>query len=483
MGDLCKGAEPPATQASSKRLVRFLSQPDEPDCAQKKKCIDGAIDLEDDNATTNEGGTSVGVSAMESELFGDDIGKLVAPSDVDEAGMLNGEKTPTTPLSAPAPFDAELSIAQIVESISADPTLASYPLTKDALVALEMSMRPAAMQQQEKQHAESSTDRDGLSKNDRKRYDAYSTALASKEVKSTSYLGQIFRDAHRKNTVAGETFIALKGKEAQTAFKLNWAKLAFAQFKQQKSQTKTWRRIDKEKGEYMTIDQLIVDQGTSTESMVGIAKLVKMCSAMGPPWVATHPQTQRLMFLNLKFEFQEEFVQAWQHCKSEFLEGVKPTANAEAQKTALHSHAHGGSIGSGDKDAGKVADEKPAGKVNDEKVGNKGKFQKVFKEALATKVLCLKVSSAALELAEQINLEDKWKWARNDQNLGQLEVETKAMRSKLTLFHRTWLVEDAPNVKKQYGEPYLLEHLQSFIDLKPDFKKLHATTELLKKRC
>ena len=185
--------------------------------------------------------------------------------------------------------------------------------------------------------------------------------------------------------------------------------------------------------------------------------------------------------MRLKFEHQEEFEQKWQHCEAELSEGdtAPPTPIAQNGKAKVGKSPRQAQLA----DGGDATVGKNRGTTDNPGNGQRGKFQKIVKDALAMKTMCIKVSSTALELAEQISLEAKWEWARNPQNLGVLESETKDMRSKLTNFHRSWLVEDAAQIKKQFGELFIMENLQSFIDLKPEFVKLQATIDKLKKRC
>ncbi len=118
-------------------------------------------------------------------------------------------------------------------------------------------------------------------------------------VDPRSHIGAHYRKAMQGNP-GHEKYEKMTRPEA-ARFRLDWAKKEFTKFKDSKMATKTWRRVDTQKGDYLNMDQLVHDQGgwQSSRAVQGSVKLIRKCVAMGPPWLKKHPQTERLMFLRL----------------------------------------------------------------------------------------------------------------------------------------------------------------------------------------
>jgi hypothetical protein len=472
-------------------LTVFLSDPADP-VKQKSIDDDGATDA--GVSTTAAGSKSVGAESISSRTSDIDVEGDAEPAvnaeppgvhrepnkweDVVDSTIYDlGLGAPTTPLLPPDGSRPDESRRGQIDNIMQSIGKGVATLTAESLKTLEKEM--SVVQALEPKENIETASLEGLRAVDTKKLAAMESATKAGKIKSTSYLAQQFRDKHAKGTECGNTYHAFPTRVEQDAFKMEWLQLELKEFKEQKIHTKSWKRVDHQKGNYMTIEQLEIDQGTSEDARQGVFNLVQMCTAMGSPWILRHPQTKRLLFLKLLFGFEEEFTNAWEHCKQEHTQGwneesvvTGPAAKAQAKASSAKAKALG--------DAPKNIGAAPKAKA---KAKTATAFDKVFKDALVVKALCLKVSSDSLELAEQIPLEDKWAWARNDQNLGQLIKETKKMRGKFEPFHRQFLTEDGSLIKKQFGEQHITENIKTFIALKPQFMKLQDTITTMKRRC
>ena len=69
------------------------------------------------------------------------------------------------------------------------------------------------------------------------------------------------------------------------------------------------------------------------DSIEGATNTSQKCLAMGPPWYMSHPQSGRLMFLELSYEFAEDFEKCWEEFKREYTDR-KPAEWGEAKPKA-----------------------------------------------------------------------------------------------------------------------------------------------------
>jgi methionyl-tRNA synthetase len=91
-------------------------------------------------------------------------------------------------------------------------------------------------------------------------------------------------------------------------------------------------------------------------------------------------------------------------------------------------------------------------------------------------------TKAAMDILEQIQLSKDWEFAKNPQNKGVLDQLLTDLKSKLSDFHRSFLIEEASQIKKQYGEDFLIKELEVLVSLKPDVAKVQDFVDKLRKR-
>ncbi|CAK0879795.1 unnamed protein product, partial [Prorocentrum cordatum] len=176
-------------------------------------------------------------------------------------------------------------------------------------------------------------------------------ALANGKVEPRSSLGNYFRAELNKNPQEAKKHAPLKQPEADEHRK-EWAERETGKLLGKYSHTRTWARVDTTQGDYLNLGQLVIDQGgwDDPEAIVGVLKLVNQCVSMGDPRVATHPQTQRVVYLRLKFKCVETFTKAW----TSFQEEVNPLAATSGEgagkKAASGAAAAAGAPNKGNSD-------------------------------------------------------------------------------------------------------------------------------------
>jgi hypothetical protein len=383
-----------------------------------------------------------------------------------------------------AALDEELAVLQA--SIN-NPSM--QPLTADALMVMEKNMQGLATSQSA---VDASTfDASTLSASDLRKMEAFE---AAKTNMSTSYVANQFRTAHKPGTETGDMYKALNREEAKD-FRAKWADKQYNDWKESKTHVKSWRRVDREHGTYMTIDQILLSEGgehPSIDAVQGVHTLVAKNVTMGAPWVAIHPQTKRTLYLVLRFEYSEEYAVSWLACQNERSEGHIGVDNTTA---AVDATDHGATVVPPTTaprttlaaDTGTT----PKPKVN-AKAKAKGKSQStsssagcdaaLWKDSQKMKALFSKTTSAALEVCELIKLNAEWSWAANEQNGGALEADLVSLKARLTAFSRAFITEDSSGMKKRFGEETMTAELKQFVGLKVEVDKLAAKVDQLKKR-
>ena len=92
--------------------------------------------------------------------------------------------------------------------------------------------------------------------------------------------------AWQANAEEAKKYAALKRQEASD-FRVQWVKQEYTKFKEERVFKKSWRRIDATKGKYMSVSQLVADDGgwSDPEAVLGSQRLIEKAVAMGDPWI------------------------------------------------------------------------------------------------------------------------------------------------------------------------------------------------------
>jgi len=347
---------------------------------------------------------------------------------------------------------------------------------------------------------ESEIDRTSLSKNDCRLYDAFTAAMKT-GLDTQSHLGKLFRDAHTRGTPSGDAYSKLSRADC-AKFRVDWAQKSFSKFKEEKSFAKSWKRIDLQRGDYLNFDQLIGDQGGigSRAAVQGAINLTRKCVRMGPPWIKRHPQTERIMFLRLHFAFSEEFEQCWSSYKAEMddIKGLEadvgqaanaaaaapaasvdvPAANSHVPKDAKQKKAE--SIAPSSKAKAKARN---GGATDKPTISAELKaFNVLVAKTAKVKAMILMNTTIGMELATQIKCSEDWMWARNEQNLGKLELMLKTLSNGIKDFDRQILCQDMAEIKKGYTMEFLATPLNHFCEQASGFTDLSKLMSQLRKR-
>jgi hypothetical protein len=379
----------------------------------------------------------------------------------------------------PAVAGTKASLADsLMAGILKDDVESGTPLTKEALLKLETALKPTVSSQLQ-DNAEGTMEFD--TKKDEKTWNNLKEAVETGKYEARSAVGNFLRA--KMTPKQREDMKTMTGYD-QKLFRKQFAESQFNSFTASKTHTKAWRRVDVQKGQYLNTDQLIHHQqaANSEKGMSGVRMLMEKAIALGPPWIREHPQTERTLFLTLEFEFAEEFEKSWKLLKNEH-ESVHLKINENQG-----DNNEGKAIVETDGKAKKLAVKKAA--LKNEKNGDdkkqmtkaKKEFEQQWKDTMKLKTYVMKVTSSAIELDEQINVSTEWKWAKNEQNQGELMKELLAVKCRYSDFHRRLMTEDPSILKKRFGADHLMSEMKTFVALKPVVETLAITVEKMRKR-
>ena len=320
-----------------------------------------------------------------------------------------------------------------------------------------------------------------------------------------SSLGVRFFREHKADTRAGQSYASLPNRAAKKEYRDKWALLEFKKVAAKKSKTKSWQRIDTEKGVYMSMLRIAHKEGGSVhESSVAAARrYVQKALAMGPPWVRLNPMTDRLDFLYLTISYQEEFKVCWSQYtdyekekreevakptveEPKRLEEAKPTvekatvvevkptvekatgvappgpADPKQQERPAISGVSGDQLGTGGApNGGDLNDGSPD---TNKGRGKKSPLQKAMSDANQIKTRYDKVNGELQTVDEQIHKgETSWLWAQNEVTLKEIREQKESLLNSKNSFAETFLVSSQKQIRALYTDAQVTQHLKELV--------------------
>ena len=203
-----------------------------------------------------------------------------------------------------------------------------------------------------------------------------------------------------------------------------------------------------------------------------------------------NPQTQRVNFLRLSFEWQEQFSESWQSFREEFGKPVAPSelgVNAEPiGNDKAESKARKLNNGRAEKaqQAEKLNNGKGKGKGEDkDKDKDKDKSGAILAAATKMRQKFLGVTSLAMTIDDLITREETWSWAKNDQNQGVLTKTVAELKGSLSQFGRQWVSEEPSTMRRKFANAKELftKELANFAEIAPKVKALEIKCVELQK--
>jgi hypothetical protein len=315
-------------------------------------------------------------------------------------------------------------------------------------------------------------------------------SLGAGAVDPRSSLGHKFRE---EMIATGQWDSVSKLSRSQAAaFRVEWLEKHHREYKRSKTKTTMWKRIDSDKGVYRNFGQLVISQGgwKDPSAIAGSLKLATQCVQLGHPWTKVHPQTGRTLFLELSFEFQEVFQEAWATHETEMDTGDVVAAPAtlklgDTPAAAMPKLVPDSASICGDDDAPLASPSKPKAKAKPTKhvaEASSSELKKVWPQVLKYKKDFQTAIGAATDLLSQIESVPDWDWAHNPNNHGKLERLLEETKQPFSSFHRRLLTEDPTVLKRSNTPEFLTVEGQAFLATADKLRELQRFTATLVKR-
>ena len=102
-----------------------------------------------------------------------------------------------------------------------------------------------------------------------------------------------------RDPIVKATLDQMKGagsRSKKAAFRKSYCDQKWKVLKQRRTKTETWRKVDVKKGRYLTLTQIIVEEGgvDSKEANESAFNYYKMCLKLGEPWVKMNTFKKKL---------------------------------------------------------------------------------------------------------------------------------------------------------------------------------------------
>ena len=309
------------------------------------------------------------------------------------------------------------------------------------------------------------------------------------------YLGNVFRTFLNKSPEELEKYRNCATRVSQAAFRSEWARGQLLEFEKRRVYRQAWSRVDTTQGEYKNFAKLVVDLGgwKSKEAKAGAINCAQKCLCLGAPWIQVHPQTKLVEFLHLKFIFAEQFSQCWETFTSEWTSSnskINDTVVPEAAKPEApeENTEHGGSAKAKAKAKGKATDAMPE---TETKAASKAKAKKaptkieeldtvgLWRESKALKAKYDEATSGYKQVCDSIQDDEKWAWAEGTPQAEKMKESHHDLQSRLTDFHRQFLLKGQVDLKKQHTTAKCETELASFLHLGKYIDRLMTVTDRL----
>jgi hypothetical protein len=235
--------------------------------------------------------------------------------------------------------------------------------------------------------------------------------------------------------------------------------------------SKSWSVTDTQGMRFRTPAKIFEDLGGNVDPTVieGVVRGCLKCTAMGPPWLHTHPQTGLKEFVIIEFSKTEVFTKVWE----EFSEGMKkelqagPTTgkntagtSSAAVERAAKKAKRGGAKG--------LTSGEPTTTTPPQKDTGKDKLAAALKQAHDVKKTFAQATAGAVEITRSLKEGDWKKWV-TDETSASLNEKISSVQGKLSPFHREFVrTTDQEIAFWSKDNDEAIHQLEALIQLEPD---------------
>ena len=144
-------------------------------------------------------------------------------------------------------------------------------------------------------------------------------------VETRSKLGTRFmRD---ENGGSSRAYKDLKSNAERAAFRQAWSEKKYNNLLEKKKHIKSYEVSDEVHGEYMSLNQIYVDEGGSNGPNIptvvqAVQKYVAKCLVMQGTWVQWDGMSEQMNFLRIKQKYKEKMREGWSLCQTSWNGGA-----------------------------------------------------------------------------------------------------------------------------------------------------------------
>ena len=205
------------------------------------------------------------------------------------------------------------------------------------------------------------------------------------------------------------------------------------------------------------------------QQLTGGMSLARQCAMMGEPWIKYNWQKEKMMYLELSWEFSEEMKEAWSSFERYTKEDGEPQMhkNDDQENAAKRRKLEDRSkeIAEANIDGQKKVEDKKKSdeekKKGDEEKKKGDPMTEALKAASKYKATYLKCTTESTLILSQIVEDEAWMWADNEQNKGKLQRLQKKVNDNHGSLQRKFLTEDIGKVKMKVSKEELMVSLRN----------------------
>ena len=283
-------------------------------------------------------------------------------------------------------------------------------------------------------------------------------------------LDSTFRREHSKGN-AKQEWEACQGDDAKVRkFKLDWVEKDLSKENQKlvKSTKKTLEKSNKLKGKWFTLGGLVASYGgwDWEPAVEGAKRTAAKCARLGASWAERDECSGSMFYRKLEKSDAEEFVQAWQELKEQFVVKEKRDPVQEVQEVPSTLKRKPEAPGAPNPPPSNNTKYGKTVPPQQDEATPKGESKNVMRESAKFKVTFLKQVQAAEMLIGKIKVDDAYTWARGAE-LAELEDVLARTQMGCTAFIKDFLVQDTQSVTEAYSPATTIAEMNRFLECKP----------------
>ena len=315
--------------------------------------------------------------------------------------------------------------------------------------------------------------------------------------KTDKVLTNLFYRRHQKGSDTHAKLKACRTWAEKRAFTKEWCAETYKEQEESKTHSKSFKKVDKSKGEYMCFAVLAESFGILYDKELAIRKATihaTKCCKMAGDWINYDNMSETMEFLKIKKLYSEIMVEKWSKFKREYGEqdvtkgemrkreaGEQPVPKAKAKAKAQTAQALGKAqalaAGASQK---RTAD---AAGLDGGSASSGVGFKHLCKKASLLKTRLTNVRSLTSEILGMIAGEKNgWGWAKgNGQTNGRLQKDLEKLNENVDDFAQVFLTEELKDLKAKYAVGHLHVRLEQFLSLETYVADLETASKKLQK--